>query len=121
MFSAAVLEHFQHPRNAGELPEANVTVQVSNPVCGDVLRLAAVIENGRVSQLRFLCRGCTASIACASWLTESVQGKQLGAVGYITPDFVAASLGGLPAASSHAAHLACDGLVALLREAGTRK
>jgi nitrogen fixation NifU-like protein len=120
MFSAAVLEYFQHPRNVGELPEANVTVQVSNPVCGDVLQLAAVIEDGTVSQLRFLCRGCTASIACASWLTEAVQGKELGAVGYITPDFLASSLGGLPAAAAHAARLACDGLEALLRKAGAK-
>jgi nitrogen fixation protein NifU and related proteins len=121
MFSDAVLEHFQHPRNAGELPDANVTVRVSNPACGDVLQLAAVIEDGRVSQLRFLCRGCTASIACASWLTESVQGQPLETLGHITPNFLAASLGGLPAASSHAAHLACDALQALLREAKSNK
>jgi nitrogen fixation protein NifU and related proteins len=117
MFSDAVLEHFQHPRNAGELPDANVRVEVSNPACGDVLQLAAVIESGKVSELRFLCRGCTASIACASWLTESVQGKQLETLGHITPNFVAASLGGLPPASSHAAQLACDALHVLLREA----
>lgn len=121
MFSDTVLEHFQHPRNTGELPGANVTVRVSNPVCGDVLQFAAIIDDGRIRQLRFLCRGCTASIACASWLTESVQGKELGAVGYITPDFLAASLSGLPPASSHAAHLACDALQALLREAKTKR
>jgi nitrogen fixation protein NifU and related proteins len=121
MFSDAVIDHFQHPRNAGELADANVTVQVSNPVCGDVLQLAAIVEDGRICQLRFLCRGCTASIACASWLTESIQGKELGTIGYITPDFLAATLGGLPPASSHAAHLACDALQALLGQAKAKK
>jgi len=121
MFSDAVLEHFQHPRNAGKLANANVNVQVSNPVCGDVLQLAALIEGNTVRQVRFLCRGCTASIACASLVTESVQGKMLGALGYITSEFVEGSLGGLPEASSHAAHLACDALQALVREATARK
>lgn len=121
MFSDAVLDHFQHPRNAGELADANVNVQVSNPVCGDVLQLAAVIEDGTIRQLRFLCRGCTASIACASLLTESVQGRKVGDLADIGPEFLAASLGGLPEASSHAAHLACDALQALLREARARK
>ena len=121
MFSDAVLDHFQHPRNAGELANANVNVRVSNPVCGDVLQLAALVEGDTIRQVRFLCRGCTASIACASLVTESVQGKMLGALGYITPEFVEGSLGGLPEASSHAAHLACDALQALVREATARK
>jgi nitrogen fixation protein NifU and related proteins len=121
MFSDAVLDHFQHPRNAGELKDANVTVQVSNPVCGDVLQLAALIEDNTIRQLRFLCRGCTASIACASLLTELAQGRELQALGQITPDFLAASLGGLPQASTHAAHLACDALAELSRKAKARK
>ena len=121
MFSDAVLDHFQHPRNAGELANANVNVRVSNPVCGDVLQLAALVEGDTIRQVRFLCRGCTASIACASLLTESVQGRKLGALRYVTPEFLAASLGGLPEASSHAAQLACDALQALVREASARK
>ena len=118
MFSDAVLDHFQHPRNAGELANANLNVQVSNPVCGDVLQLAALIEGDTIRQVRFLCRGCTASIACASLLTESVQGRKVGDLGEITPEFLEASLGGLPEASSHAAHLACDALQALVARAG---
>ena len=117
MFSETLLDHFQRPRNAGELPGANAKVEVSNPVCGDVLQLAATIENGTIREVRFLCRGCTAAIACASLLTESIQGRELSALAPLTPDFLATALGGLPPASSHAAHLAHDALQFLLRAA----
>jgi nitrogen fixation protein NifU and related proteins len=117
MFSETLLDHFQHPRNAGELPAANIKIEVANPVCGDVLQLAAIIENKRVREIRFLCRGCTASIACASLLTESLQGRELSAVSSLTSESLAASLGGLPPASFHAAQLAHDALQALLRAA----
>jgi nitrogen fixation NifU-like protein len=120
MFSQTLLRHFQHPRNTGELPGANARVEVSNPVCGDVLQLAAIIENGSIHEVRFLCRGCTAAIACASLLTESVQGRELSALSSFTPEFFAASLGGLPPASFHAASLAHDALEALLRAATRR-
>src|SRR5258708_14181911 len=62
MFSDALLDHFQNPRNAGELPGADAKVEVSNPVCGDVLQLAVRIEGERIVEARFLCRGCTTSI-----------------------------------------------------------
>ncbi len=115
MFSAELLDHFQNPRNAGDLPEANVKVKVSNPVCGDLLQLAAIIENDVIRDVRFLCRGCTASIASASLLTESIQGRELRQVCSISPESLAASLGGLPTASFHAVQLAHDALQALLR------
>src|SRR2546429_227255 len=70
MFSEAVLDHFRNPRNAGELPGATATVEVSNPVCGDALKLFVQIVDGKIREARFLCRGCTTSIACASLLTE---------------------------------------------------
>src|SRR6476646_7452662 len=73
MFSDAVLDHFQHPRNAGELAGATAKVEVSNPVCGDVLQLAVRVENDRIVEARFLCRGCTTAIACASLLTERLR------------------------------------------------
>lgn len=114
MFSATLLDHFQHPRNAGEVSNANVRVEVSNPVCGDVLQLSAFIEVNTIREVRFLCRGCTASIACASVLTESLQGRELSSLASVTPELLAWSLGGLPPASYHAATLAHDALEALL-------
>jgi len=114
MFSEELLDHFRNPRNAGELPDATVRVRVSNPVCGDVLQLAAVIEDGVVRQARFLCRGCTASIACASLLTETMQDRESRALREITATSLSEGLGGLPEASFHAAQLAQDALEALL-------
>lgn len=117
MFTEALLDHFQNPRNAGALPSANTRIEASNPVCGDVLQLSARIENHIVQEIRFLCRGCTASIACASALTESIQGRELTQLTAISPESLAASLGGLPPASYHAATLAYDALQQLLRTA----
>lgn len=115
MFSETLLDHFQNPRNAGELPEATARVEVSNPVCGDVLQLAATFEDGVVRQARFLCRGCTASIACASLLTETIQGRGSRDLRQITAESLSKGLGDLPPASFHAAQLAQDALEALLR------
>ena len=113
MFSEMVLEHFQRPRNAGELAGATATVEVSNPVCGDVLRLAVIVEDGVVRDARFLCRGCTASIASASVLTEKMKGRRVGELKEIHAAEIAAELGGLPPASFHAAQLAEDAVMAM--------
>ena len=115
MFSDGVLDHFQNPRNAGELPGATSKVEVSNPVCGDVLQLAVRIENGRVDEARFLCRGCTTSIACASLLTEQLGGRTLAEVRSITAQSLSRSLGGLPDATFHGAELAADAVQTLAR------
>lgn len=114
MFSEQVLEHFERPRNAGELPGATAVVEVSNPVCGDVLRLAVIVEAGIVREARFLCRGCTASIACASVLTEKMKGRRSTQLNEVQAAVIAAELGGLPPASFHAAQLAEDGFRAIL-------
>lgn len=116
MFSPTLLDHFQHPRNAGELPGANVKVEVSNPVCGDVLQLSAIIGDHTIREVRFLCRGCSASIAAASLLTELLQGRELEKLAAITPESLAVSLGGIPPASFHAARLAHDALQSLLEK-----
>ena len=118
MLSEALLDHFRNPRNAGELPAATSRIEVNNPVCGDVLRLAAVFEGGVVREVRFLCRGCTASIACASLLTESMRGRELRGLRKITAESLSEALGGLPEASFHAAQLARRALEALLEAVG---
>lgn len=117
MYSAELLDHFQNPRNAGDLAGATAKVEVSNPVCGDVLQLSAIIENNVVREARFLCRGCATSIACASLLTETMLGRELSALQDITPESLATALGGLTPASFHAAQLAHDALLALSRDA----
>lgn len=119
MFSKAVLDHFRNPRNAGELPGATAVVEVSNPVCGDVLRLAARIVDGRIAEARFLCRGCTTSIACASVLTEGLTGHTPAEAQSITAESLSETLGQLPPATFHGAQLAADAARALLQSLGS--
>jgi NifU-like protein involved in Fe-S cluster formation len=115
MFSDAVLDHFQHPRNAGELSGADAKVEVSNPVCGDVLQLALRIDGERILEARFLCRGCTTSIACASLLTEQLRDRTLGEARSLNAESLSHLLGGLPAATFHGAELAADAIATILR------
>jgi nitrogen fixation protein NifU and related proteins len=114
MYSEKVLEHFQNPRNTGELNGADAAVEVSNPVCGDVLKLAVNLKNGRIEDARFLCRGCTTAIACGSVLTEKMVGMELPMLSEISAEVVAGALGGVPEASFHAAQLAEDAVRALV-------
>jgi len=114
MFSREVLDHFQNPRGAGELPEATARVEVSNPACGDILQLAARVENGRFAEVRFLARGCVASMACGSWLAEWLVGKTPAQASSLTPRDISVALGELPPATYHGSQLACDALEALL-------
>ena len=116
MFSEAVLDHFRNPRNAGELPGATATVEVSNPVCGDILKLSARIVEGQIAEARFLCRGCTTSIACASLLTEELRDRTAAETRSITAESLSQSLGGLPAATFHGVQLAADAVNALLQK-----
>ncbi len=116
MFTDAVLDHFRNPRNAGELPDADATVEVTNPVCGDILRLAVRLKADRIAEARFLCRGCTTAIACASFLTEQLLTRTLAESQYLTPQSISVALGGLPSATFHGAQLAADALLALTQK-----
>ena len=119
MFTSAVLDRFRNPRNAGELPNADATIEVSNPVCGDLLRLAVRLQGDRIAEARFLCRGCTTAIACASFLTERLLGHTLAEARALTPESVSGALGGLPAATFHGAQLAFDAVSALVQKLST--
>ena len=116
MFSEAVLDHFRNPRNAGELLDATATVEVSNPVCGDVLKLSARIADGQIIEARFLCRGCTTAIACASFLTEQLRGRSVDEARAINAETLSQLLGGLPPATFHGAQLAGEAVGALLQK-----
>ena len=115
MYSEAFLDHFQNPRNVGELPPPAVTVEISNPACGDILRLSARFEDGRVAEAGFKVRGCTASIASGSALTEWMLGKSRAELALVTPAAIESAVGGLIPESKHAAALCVDGVKALLK------
>ncbi|HYL83340.1 MAG TPA: iron-sulfur cluster assembly scaffold protein [Candidatus Angelobacter sp.] len=116
MFSEAVLDHFRNPRNSGELPDATAVIEVSNPVCGDILKLFARVVEGRIQEARFLCRGCTTAIACASLLTEQLCGRTPIEARAITAESLSEELGRLPATTFHGAQLAADAAAALLQK-----
>jgi len=120
MFNATILEHFERPRNAGELPPPALTVEASNPVCGDILHLWVLIDSGCIGKIRFKARGCVAAIASGSMLTELVAGKRLEEAQLLSASDIAAALGGLPPESGHAAELAADALKLALQVALNR-
>lgn len=114
MFSPAVLDHFKNPRNSGDLLDVSAVGEVTNPVCGDVLRLAVKIKDGRVEAARFKTQGCVTAIACSSYVAEWMEGKSLEELRRITYVEIADGLGGLPPATMHGAQLAHDALTAIL-------
>ena len=114
MYSAAVLDHFQNPRNAGTLAAATATVSVENPVCGDILELSVRVEAGRIVEARFRTRGCVTALACSSLLTELLRGKTPAEARAITSEQISEAMGGLPQATLHGAQLARDAVQALL-------
>jgi nitrogen fixation NifU-like protein len=115
MYPEPLLDHFQNPRNVGELAPPAVAVEASNPACGDVLRLWARWENGAIAEVRYKVRGCTASIAAGSALTEWLLGKRREELAGFRPAVIEEALGGLRNESKHAAVLCADG-VKRLRE-----
>jgi nitrogen fixation protein NifU and related proteins len=116
MFNEIVLAHFRLPRNSGELPDATATVEVTNPICGDILRLSARLEKGRIAAAKFKAQGCVASIASSSMLTELLMGKLPGEARLITAEQISQALGGLPPSTFHAAQLCTDAVEALVRK-----
>lgn len=117
MYSPQLLDHFENPRNAGDLPDADAAVELENPVCGDVIRLSLKSQDGRIREIRFKAKGCVPAMACGSALTEMVLGKTTEEARNVTSEQLANAVGGLPQASRHAAQLALDALSALLRQA----
>jgi nitrogen fixation NifU-like protein len=116
MYSLELLDHFEHPRNPGEVANPDLTVQVENPACGDILKLSMKITNGQIVEIGFLAKGCVSAMACSSALTELVKGKTVEEVRGLRREEIVRAVGGLPAASVHASHLAMDALGALLKQ-----
>ena len=116
MYSAQVLDHFEHPRNAGELPDADRRVRVENPACGDILELFVKLRDGVIADIRFRAKGCVPAMACGSLITEMAKGNSLSVAGEISREEIVHAIGGLPQASGHAAQLAIDALRAILEK-----
>jgi nitrogen fixation NifU-like protein len=109
-YSDLVMEHFQNPRNAGELADPDGEATTSNPVCGDRMRVMIHVRDGRVSDVRWQTRGCPPAIATSSLASEMVQGWPLQQIETLTRDAIAAAIGGLPKDKVHCSVLAADAL-----------
>ena len=114
IYSDTFLDHFQNPRNVGELDQPAITVETSNPICGDILKLSAEFANGVVTATRFKARGCTASIAAGSALTEWMNGKSRTELSGVCPATIEEAVGGLIPESKHVAVLCVDAVKKLL-------
>jgi nitrogen fixation NifU-like protein len=116
MYSLQLLDHFEHPRNPGDVANPDATVQVENPACGDILKLSLKITNGHIAEIRFLAKGCVPAMACGSVLTELVKGRTVEGARRLHREELVQAVGGLPEASAHASHLAMDALAAALKQ-----
>jgi nitrogen fixation NifU-like protein len=115
VYSAELLDHFQNPRNAGEVEAPDATAQLENPACGDILELTLKLEGKRITDIRFRAKGCVPAMACGSAITELVTGKNVDEARQVSREELVRKVGGLPQASAHAGHLAMDTLATLLR------
>lgn len=115
-YSPTVMEHFEHPRNAGELEQPDGEATTSNPVCGDRMRVMIRVAEGRVAEVRWQTRGCPPAIATSSFASEMVRGWALEDVEALTRDRIAEAIGGLPRDKVHCSVLAADALRAAIAD-----
>ena len=113
-YSEKILDHFQNPRNVGDLEQPDAEARLEHPVCGDIMKLAVKVKENCIEDVRFRTRGCVASIAAGSCLSELIKGRSLAEARALKREQLVEAMGGLPNASIHASHLAMDVLVAVL-------
>jgi len=115
-YSDKVMDHFTHPRNVGEIPEASGIGTVGNPICGDVMKMYIKVENEVITDAKFKTFGCGAAISTSSMVTEMVKGKSVEEALKISNKAVAEALGGLPAVKLHCSVLAEQALRSALAD-----
>lgn len=115
-YSEKVMDHFLHPRNVGEIPDASGIGNVGNPICGDVMRMYVKVENDIIVDVKFKTFGCGAAISTSSMVTEMVKGKTVKEALEISNKAVAEALGGLPPVKMHCSVLAEQALRSALAD-----
>ncbi|OAT79537.1 iron-sulfur cluster assembly scaffold protein [Desulfotomaculum copahuensis] len=106
MYTDILMDHFQRPRNVGEIPGADGVGVVGDPGCGDHVKMHIKVERDFLADIKYKVFGCPAAIATTSIFTELVKGKRLEEAGEITDDDIAAALGGLSEQKIHCSNLA---------------
>lgn len=110
MYSKKLMDHFQNPRNVGEMPDADGVGEEGNPTCGDMMKLFIKVEGDRIVDAKFQTFGCGAAIGVSSMITEMAKGKTLDEAMAITKESVADALDGLPPQKMHCSNLGADAL-----------
>jgi len=110
MYSEKVMDHFNNPRNVGEIPDADGIGSEGNPVCGDMMKIFIKVDEDKITDIKFKTFGCGAAIAVSSMITEMAKGKTLDEALAITKESVADALDGLPAQKQHCSNLGADAL-----------
>jgi len=120
-YSDKVMEHFMHPRNVGEIKDADGIGKVGNPICGDIMNLYIKVENDVITDAKFKTFGCGAAIATSSMVTELIKGKTISEALKLSNKAVATALGGLPKVKMHCSVLAEQALKAALDDYEKKK
>lgn len=111
MYNEKVMDHFQNPRNVGEIENPDGVGEVGNVTCGDIMRITLKIdEEEKIEDIKFKTFGCAAAIATTSIVTEMVKGKNIDEALEVGNKDVAEELGGLPKEKLHCSNLAADAL-----------
>ena len=122
LYSEKVMDHFEHPRNVGSIPDADGVGQVGNPKCGDIMKMYLKIDdNNVITDVKFQTFGCGSAIATSSMATEMIKGKTIQQAMELTNAAVAEALDGLPAYKMHCSVLAEEAIKAALADWYTKK
>ena len=116
LYSKTVMDHFMHPRNVGEIPDADGVGEVGNAKCGDIMKIYLKIADITVKDVKFETFGCGSAIASSSMATEMIKGKPIDQVMKLTNQAVVKALEGLPAQKLHCSVLAEEAVKAALKD-----
>ena len=116
LYSETVMDHFTHPRNVGEIPDASGVGEVGNAKCGDIMKMYLKIKDDRIEDAKFETFGCGSAIASSSMATELIKGKTVDEALAVTNKQVVDALGGLPAYKLHCSVLAEESIKAAVKD-----
>ena len=115
LYTETVMDHFTHPRNVGEIPDADGVGEVGNAKCGDIMKMYLKIKDDRIEDVKFETFGCGSAIASSSMATELIKGKTIEEALAVTNKQVVDALGGLPAYKRHCSVLAEESIKAAVK------
>ena len=116
LYTETVMDHFTHPRNVGEIPDADGVGEVGNAKCGDIMKMYLEIKDDRIEDVKFETFGCGSAIASSSMATEMIKGKTIDEALAVTNRQVVDALGGLPAHKLHCSVLAEESIKSAIKD-----